>query len=181
LRELIEKLKANEDLSAEEAESAMKQMMSGKASEQDMGDFLLALKEKGESAGEIAALAKVKTFVDTGQYLGVQAAGVAALASWEDWVPGNVATFERRRDAAVAAFRKGGLDVAAPKATLYLWIPVPGGEPSEAFALRALEEEGVIVMPGASLGRGGEGYFRVALTVSEARLEEAATRLARLR
>ncbi|HSH76734.1 MAG TPA: aminotransferase class I/II-fold pyridoxal phosphate-dependent enzyme, partial [Longimicrobiales bacterium] len=66
------------------------------------------------------------------------------------------------------------------KATLYLWIPVPNGEPSEAFALRALEQEGVIVLPGASLGAGGEGYFRLALTVPEARLEEAAARLARL-
>lgn len=128
----------------------------------------------------IAALARVKTFVDTGQYLGIQAAGVAALESWEEWVPENVATFERRRDAAVAALRGQGIEVAPPKATLYLWIPVPNGEPSEAFALRALEQEGVIVLPGASLGAGGEGYFRLALTVPEARLEEAAARLARL-
>lgn len=128
----------------------------------------------------VGALAKVKTFVDTGQYLGIQAAGVAALESWEDWVPGNVATFRRRRDAAVAAFRGCGFEVTAPKATMYLWIPVPSGEPSEDFARRALEQEGVIVLPGASLGRGGEGYFRVALTVPEARLEEAARRLARL-
>jgi LL-diaminopimelate aminotransferase len=128
----------------------------------------------------VGALAKVKTFVDTGQYLGIQAAGVAALESWASWVPGNVATFQRRRDAAVAAFRGGGFDVTSPKATMYLWIPVPSGETSDEFARRALEHEGVIVLPGASLGRGGEGYFRVALTVPEARLEEAAGRLARL-
>jgi LL-diaminopimelate aminotransferase len=132
------------------------------------------------SADIVGALAKVKTFVDTGQYLGIQAAGVAALESWEAWVPGNVATFQRRRDAAVAALRTGGFDVAPPKATMYLWIPVPDGEPSESFARRALEEAGVIVLPGASLGRGGEGYFRVALTVPEDRLEEAARRLASL-
>jgi anthranilate phosphoribosyltransferase len=59
MRDLIEKLDKKEDLNAEEAESAMKQMMSGQASQEDMGDFLLALKEKGESPGEIAALAKV--------------------------------------------------------------------------------------------------------------------------
>ncbi len=128
----------------------------------------------------IAALAKVKTFVDTGQYLGLQAAGVAALESWESWVPGNVATFQRRRDAAVAGFRESGFDVTAPRATIYLWIPVPGSEPSEDFARRALEQEGVIVMPGAALGKGGEGYFRVALTVPERRLAEAAARLGRL-
>ncbi|HUF75328.1 MAG TPA: aminotransferase class I/II-fold pyridoxal phosphate-dependent enzyme, partial [Longimicrobiales bacterium] len=132
------------------------------------------------SAEIVAALAKVKTFVDTGQYLGIQAAGVAALESWETWVPGNVATFQRRRDAAVAALQAAGFDVTAPKATMYLWIPVPGGEPSEAFARRALEQEGVIMLPGASLGAGGEGYFRVALTVPEGGLEEAARRLGRL-
>jgi len=132
------------------------------------------------SAEIVGPLAKVKTFVDTGQYMGIQAAGVAALESWAEWVPGNVETFRRRRDAAVAAFRSAGFDVRLPKATMYLWIPVPGGEASEAFARRALEQEGVIVLPGAALGRGGEGYFRVALTVSEAYLEEAARRLARL-
>jgi LL-diaminopimelate aminotransferase len=125
----------------------------------------------------IAALTKVKTFVDTGGYLGIQAAGVAALESWREWVPGNVATFQRRRDAAVAAFRRAGFEVECPKATMYLWIPVPGGRDSEGFARRALEKSGVIVLPGAALGKGGEGYFRIALTVTEARLEEAATRL----
>ena len=59
MRELINKLRAKEDLTAAEAESAMKLMMSGEASEEDMAGFLLALKDKGESAGEIAALAKV--------------------------------------------------------------------------------------------------------------------------
>ena len=125
----------------------------------------------------IAALSRVKTFVDTGGYLGIQAAGVAAMESWERWVPQNVATFQRRRDAAVRAFRRAGFDVDSPKATMYLWIPVPGGERSEDFARRALERAGVIVLPGASLGKGGEGYFRVALTVDEARLEAAAARL----
>lgn len=129
----------------------------------------------------VAALSRVKSFVDTGGYLGIQAAGVAALESWPTWVPTNVATFQRRRDAAVRALRGAGYEVESPKATMYLWIPVPGGGPSEAFARRALESAGVIVLPGASLGRGGEGYFRVALTVDEGRLEAAAARLGELR
>ena len=128
----------------------------------------------------IAALSKVKTFMDTGQYLGIQAAGVAALESWEEWVPGNVATFQARRDSGVAALAGVGFDVTVPRATMYLWIPVPHRERSEDFARRALEQEGVIVLPGAGLGAGGEGYFRIALTVDEERLEEAATRLGRL-
>ena len=125
----------------------------------------------------IAALTRVKTFMDTGQYLGIQAAGVAALESWADWVPGNIEIFRERRDAAVAAFSAAGFDVRPPEATMYLWIPVPRGEPSEEFARRALEQEGVIVLPGAALGAGGEGFFRVALTVDGDRLAEAARRL----
>ena len=128
----------------------------------------------------ISALSKVKSFLDTGQFLGVQAAGVAALACWEQWVPGNVATFQRRRDAAVAGLRRSGFDVSVPQATMYLWVPVPAGEPSEGFATRALQEEGIIVMPGNALGPGGEGFLRIALTVPEERLSEAAARLARL-
>jgi LL-diaminopimelate aminotransferase len=128
----------------------------------------------------IVALSKVKSFMDTGQFLGVQAAGVAALESWEEWVPGNVATFKRRRDAAVRGLWEAGFDAALPKATMYVWVSVPGGESSQAFSTRALEQEGVIVMPGGALGAGGEGFFRIALTVTEERLLEATQRLGRL-
>ena len=127
----------------------------------------------------VAALQRVKTFIDTGHFMAVQAGARAALESHESWVPGNIETFRRRRDAAVAALRSAGFDVEPPSATLYLWIPVPGGE-SEPFALRALREEGVVVMPGAALGSGGEGFFRIALTSEEGRLEEAAERLGRV-
>ncbi len=132
------------------------------------------------NADVVARLSRVKSFVDTGIFLGVQAAGVAALGVWDDWVPGNVAVFQGRRDAAVAALRGAGFEVEAPRATMYLWLPVPGAEDDQAFARRALEEEGVIVLPGSALGEGGRGFFRIALTVSEARLEEAAARLGRL-
>jgi LL-diaminopimelate aminotransferase len=128
----------------------------------------------------VGALAKVKSFMDTGVFLGIQAAGAAALRNWEEWVPGNVEVFRRRRDAAAAALSGQGFRVDVPKATMYLWVPVPTGEPSMDFCRRALEEEGVIVLPGSSMGEGGEGFFRVALTTSESRLEDAAQRLGRL-
>ena len=128
----------------------------------------------------VGALSRVKSFVDTGAFLGVQAAGVAALESWADWVPGNVAAFQARRDRAVAELGDAGYDVTTPRATMYLWIPVPGEMPSRDFARRALDREGVIVLPGAALGEGGEGFFRIALTVPEERLAEAARRLGRL-
>ncbi|MEM7416337.1 MAG: aminotransferase class I/II-fold pyridoxal phosphate-dependent enzyme [Gemmatimonadota bacterium] len=129
----------------------------------------------------IGALAKVKTFVDTGPYLGIQAAAAAALDSGEEWVRQNIDTFRRRRDAAVQALNAAGFAVESPQATMYVWVPVPGTESSEAFAHRLLEEEGVIVLPGAALGSGGEGFVRIALTVDEDRLAEAATRMGRAR
>lgn len=132
------------------------------------------------NADTIAALSRVKSFVDTGAFLAVQAAAAAALDSWADWVPGNVAAFRERRDAAVEALRSEGFDVTVPRATMYLWVPVPGGEGSEAFARRALLEQGVVIMPGASLGPGGEGFFRLALTQPVDRLREAAARLGRV-
>jgi LL-diaminopimelate aminotransferase len=129
--------------------------------------------------GAIAALARVKSFVDTGQFLPVQAAAAAALESYDAWVPGNVEAFRQRRDAVVAALRDSGFSVETPVATMYVWVPVPSGA-SEPFARRALLEEGVVIMPGAAMGPGGEGFFRAALTQRPDRLREAAVRLARL-
>lgn len=128
----------------------------------------------------IGALARIKAFVDTGQFLAVQAAGKAALESYDEWVPKNVEAFRRRRDAMGTAMRAAGFDVVMPKAAMYFWIPVPGEQPSEEFARRALLQEGVVIMPGSALGNGGEGFFRIALTQPEARLQEAAQRLKRL-
>ena len=130
---------------------------------------------------EIAApLAKVKTFLDTGTYMGIQAAGVAAIESWSEFLPGNLAIFRERRDAAVAAFRGAGFTVESPAATMYLWIPLPDGVPSKLFADRLMEEEGVIVLPGSGFGAGGEGFFRISFIVPPARLAEAATRAGRI-
>ena len=128
----------------------------------------------------IESLMKLKTVMDVGVFKAVQAAGAAALAAYDDWVPGNVARFQARRDVAVEGLRQAGFTVTEPKATMYLWIPVPGGGSSLAFAERALEEAGVVVLPGAALGAGGEGFFRIALTVDEERMRDAVARLGRL-
>jgi LL-diaminopimelate aminotransferase len=128
----------------------------------------------------ISALARIKAFVDTGQFMAVQAAGKAALESYDEWVPGNVEAFRQRRDCMVNAMRNAGFTVDSPAAAMYLWIAMPGGQPSAPFARRALLEEGVVIMPGTALGAGGEGFFRIALTQPAARLEEAAKRLANL-
>lgn len=130
---------------------------------------------------EIAgALSKVKSFVDTGQFMGIQAAAVAALESWETFVPRNREVFRERRDAAVSAFCDAGFTCDAPKATMYLWIPLPEGVPSATFADRLMEDEGVIVLPGSGFGAGGEGFFRISFITSPARIREAAKRAGRV-
>jgi LL-diaminopimelate aminotransferase len=118
----------------------------------------------------------VKSFLDTGQFMAVQRAGVAALESWRGWVPGNIAVFRERRDAAVKAFSENGFTCDAPKGTMYLWLPLPEGIASAAFADRLMEDRGVIVLPGSGLGAGGEGFFRVSFITSPQRIEEAAVR-----
>ena len=123
-----------------------------------------------------SVLSKIKSFTDTGQFMAVQAAGVAALESHADFLPHNLAIFRERRDAAVAAFREAGFECEVPKATMYLWIALPDDLPSATFADRVLEEHGVIVMPGSGFGKGGEGFFRISFIASPARIAEAAQR-----
>jgi LL-diaminopimelate aminotransferase len=127
-----------------------------------------------------SVLAKVKSFTDTGQFLAVQSAATAALASYDEFVPGNIAVFKERRDAAVTAFRDAGFACDTPRATMYLWIALPDGIPSALFADRLLEEEGVVVMSGSSFGEGGEGFFRISFITSPERIAEAARRAGRV-
>jgi LL-diaminopimelate aminotransferase len=128
----------------------------------------------------IAAMAKVKNYVDTGAFLAVQAAGAAVLNDAEAIVRGYVAQFRERRDAMVAALKANGFEAEVPRATLYVWVPLPEGITSAAFQRRALEEVGVVVLPGSAFGPGAEGFFRVALTVGTPRLREAAERLGKV-
>jgi len=128
----------------------------------------------------MSILSRVKSFVDTGAYMGIQYAAVAAIESWEKFLPANLEIFRDRRDAAVSAFRDAGFACESPKATMYLWIPLPEGVPSAQFADRLMEYEGVIVLPGSAFGSGGEGYFRVSFITSPDRLRESAVRAGRV-
>jgi LL-diaminopimelate aminotransferase len=128
----------------------------------------------------VDALAKVKSFIDTGTFMGIQAAAATALDDCESWIPQNVAAFQERRDAAVKAFCDAGFPCVEPKATMYLWLPLPRNIPSAVFGERLLQDEGVIVLPGSLFGPGGEGFFRVSFIVSSDRLREAATRAGRV-
>ena len=127
----------------------------------------------------IGALAKVKSFTDTGQFMPIQRAAIAALETSASWLPGNLAVFKERRDAAVKAFAEAGFHADSPRATMYLWMPLPAGVQSGVFA-DALMEQGVVVLPGSGLGAGGEGFFRVSFITSPARIAEAAQRASRV-
>jgi LL-diaminopimelate aminotransferase len=128
----------------------------------------------------IAALARVKNYVDTGAFLAVQAAGAAVLPQAEALAQGYVARFKERRDAMLPALRAQGFEPETPEATMYVWVPLPDGVVSAAFARRALTEMGVVTLAGTGFGEGGEGFFRVALTVGTPRLVEAAERLGKV-
>ncbi|HEY1953095.1 MAG TPA: aminotransferase class I/II-fold pyridoxal phosphate-dependent enzyme [Gemmatimonadaceae bacterium] len=128
----------------------------------------------------VAGLAKVKSFIDTGTFMGIQAAAATALDDCVDWIPTNVAEFQRRRDAATEAFSAAGFPVTRPKATMYLWCPLPKNIPSAVFSERLLQDEGVIILPGSAFGPGGEGFFRVSFINSPERLREAAARAGRV-
>lgn len=127
----------------------------------------------------IGALTKVKSYIDTGPFLALQQASAWTLDHAEELNRPIVEELTRRRDVAVAALTEGGFAVETPKAAMYLWVPLPAGLPSAEFSSRALEEEGVVTLPGSGFGPGGEGFVRIALTVPPARLREAVTRLGR--
>ena len=127
----------------------------------------------------IGGLTKVKSYTDTGPFLALQQASAWTLDHAEELNRPIVEELTRRRDAAVAAMTEAGFAVETPRAAMYLWVPLPPGLPSAQFSTHALEEEGVVTLPGSGFGPGGEGFFRIALTVPAERLREAATRLGR--
>lgn len=129
----------------------------------------------------ITALTRVKSYVDTGPWLAVQQAAAYALDHAESLVPPNVAELQRRRDAGVAALREAGFRVETPVAAMYLWVALPAGVKSADFSRDAMEREGVVTLPGSAFGPGGEGFFRVALTVGPERIREGVLRLGRSR
>jgi LL-diaminopimelate aminotransferase len=132
------------------------------------------------NAAAVAGLGKIKTNVDSGAFEAVQEAGTAALTGSQDVPEQYRATYQQRRDVVVDGLRRLGWDVDVPKATFFVWAPVPGGTDSRAFATRLLEEAGVVVTPGVGFGESGEGFYRIALTVGVDRLAEAMERLRKL-
>lgn len=129
------------------------------------------------NASAVAGLGKIKTNVDSGVFPAVQHAGIAALTGPQEATEQYRRTYQQRRDIVVEGLRALGWEVDVPRATFFVWAPVPDGLDSRRFATRLLEEVGVVVTPGVGFGPSGEGFYRIALTVAEARLAEAMKRL----
>lgn len=92
-----------------------------------------------------------------------QLAGAAAFEHHREIVPPIVAEYRARRDAAVGALQRGGWNVAAPNATMYLWLTVPGGFDDWAWVDALMNGPGIVVTPGIAFGAAGEGHFRISL------------------
>jgi LL-diaminopimelate aminotransferase len=127
----------------------------------------------------IAAMARVKNYLDTGPFLAIQTAGAAVLAEAERLVSPYVAQFRDRRDAILPALRAQGFAPATPRATMYVWVPLPEGLTSLEFQRRALEEAGVVTLPSRAFGQ-QDDHFRIALTTGVPRLLEATERLGKV-
>ena len=125
-------------------------------------------------------LAKVKSNLDSGIFQAIQWAGIEALKRAREVAGEHSAIYQRRRDILVNGLNAIGWRVPKPKASFYVWAPVPPGSTSQELAVRLLKESHIVVTPGNGFGPNGEGYFRMSLTIRENRLEEAVGRIKRL-
>jgi len=125
---------------------------------------------------------RLKTNIDSGLFEAVQLAGAAALAPEVDAdVAAMNAVYTRRRDLVCEALAAIGVDITPPRATIYVWAPVPAGfDNAAAYCEHVLEEAAVVISPGGAYGPSGEGWFRISLTTPDARLVEAVQRLGQL-
>jgi len=131
-------------------------------------------------ADVVSALRKVKSNIDSGIFQPVQFAGIVALESDQSHIDKLNAIYQRRRDVLVDGLNSIGWKVKKPKATFYVWIPVPPGYTSNELTKSLLEKADIVTTPGVGFGPNGEGYIRITLTVPEERLQEAVDRIKRL-
>jgi LL-diaminopimelate aminotransferase len=125
---------------------------------------------------------RLKTNIDSGLFEAVQLAGIAALSpDADEEVASMRGLYMQRRDLVCEGLRGIGIDVTPPRATIYVWAPVPEGFPSSiAYCEHVLERAAVVLSPGAIYGPAGEGWFRISLTTADDRLSEAVQRLGEL-
>jgi alanine-synthesizing transaminase len=130
----------------------------------------------------IAALARVKSYLDYGAFTPIQVAATAALNGPQECIEEMRQTYKRRRDAMVESFERAGWPIPAPKASMFAWAPLPKGFESMGsieFSKLLVEKAEVAVSPGIGFGEHGEGYVRIALVENEQRIRQAARNIRR--
>lgn len=123
----------------------------------------------------IARLRLLKSNMDYGMFLPIQMAAIAALNGDQSCVERTRKAYERRRDVLCESFGKAGWAIEKPKATMFVWAPLPGNyQNSQEFAMELVEKAGVLVTPGSAFGESGEGLVRMALVQDEEAILKAA-------
>lgn len=128
------------------------------------------------NADLVAALARIKSYHDYGTFTPLQVAAIAALEGDQQCVQDIAASYQRRRDVLYKGLTEAGWPVECPKASMYIWAPIP--EPYRAlgsleFARQLLEKAKVCVSPGIGFGDHGDGHVRFALIENESRIRQA--------
>jgi alanine-synthesizing transaminase len=130
----------------------------------------------------IAALARVKSYLDYGAFTPVQVAATAALNGPDDCVREMRETYRRRRDVLVESFGRAGWTIPSPAASMFAWSPIPAPFNtlgSVEFSKLLVEKAEVAVSPGTGFGERGEGFVRIALVENEQRIRQAARNVRR--
>jgi alanine-synthesizing transaminase len=128
----------------------------------------------------IAALTRVKSYLDYGAFTPVQVAATAALNGPQECIDQMRAVYKRRRDTLVESFGRAGWEIPAPKASMFAWAPLPERFKtlgSLEFSKLLVEKAGFAVSPGVGFGEHGEGFVRLALVENEQRIRQAARNL----
>jgi alanine-synthesizing transaminase len=130
----------------------------------------------------IAALTRVKSYLDYGAFTPIQVAATAALNGPDDCIREMREIYKRRRDVLVETFGRAGWNVPAPRASMFAWATIP--EPFQSmgsveFSKMLVEKAEIAVSPGTGFGERGEGYVRIALVENEQRIRQAARNLRR--
>ena len=121
----------------------------------------------------VGALARLKSYLDYGNFQPLQIAATVALRDARDRPAEVAAVYEGRRNALCDGLGRAGWAVERPRATMFVWAQVPTGEPSQDFVLRLLREAHVAASPGSGFGADGEGHLRFALVENEQRINQA--------
>ena len=129
----------------------------------------------------VAFIGRLKTNIDSGIFQAVQWAAIEALNGGEQETRAACEVYAKRHRLVAETLNDLGWNIKPPRATFYVWAPVPDGYDSIGFANHVLDEVGVNITPGVGFGPHGEGYFRLSVTAPDARLEEAMTRLRKLK